>query len=470
MTADTLSRQIRPYQLITFFIGTVIGAGWMIAIGSWINGAGILGAALAFCLGAMGVALIALCYLELALKYPQSGGEIIYAYAAFGTKASFLVGWLLILVMVAWSGFQAVAFGWLATLLVPALNGPVIYTVSGEDITIGRVLIGLTATAILTRMNIGGGGLVARFQEIITLLLATGCLVICLVAVIGGDLTQLASPWRSEDTSWWSGILPLLVTTPIWFAGFSIVIQTFGELTDVMHPRRIAVFIIGSLGAILLFYCVALFAVGIGSTFESRNSMEFAVFAALPDHAGVRAGVIITGLLGITTGWNATLYGGARVLYVLSRSRVISRQFSEVHETYGSPVKAVLLSGLIGSVAIFFGNNALNVIISSSAATLLAIYVIACIAMMRLRFTDPAASRFVAPLFPLLPLLAIGYGLVVLIASLHVQWSARALIVPVEWLVFAAWLLLGAGIWVAAGAQRSSITEAERRVLLLSDQ
>ena len=77
--AAVLGKGIRTRQLIPIATGGMIGAGWMVMIGSWLQTAGSLGAALAFLTGLLLILPVALCYARLAARFPQSGGEIVYA-------------------------------------------------------------------------------------------------------------------------------------------------------------------------------------------------------------------------------------------------------------------------------------------------------------------------------------------------------------------------------------------------------
>lgn len=466
MAKQVLSKAIKPYQLVTFFVGTIIGAGWMIVVGDWLDTAGIIGASAAFAICAAGISLIALCYLELGLRYPQSGGEIIYLYEAFGAPAAFIVGWLLIFILVSWSGFQAVTFGWLCTLLLPELTGPKLYTIAGYDLYAGSILIGIAGTVWLTWVNVRGGGTAAKFQEVVTTVLFLGCVLICATAAFGGDLGRLDNPFALEINHWWGGVLSVLATAPIWFAGFNLVIQAFGELTDTMRPHRIVFFILASMVGVLLFYVVILVSVGIGSSSDERAEQDFAVFAALPDNIFVQRFVLFIGLLGIVTGWNAVLFGAARILFALGRSRIISPVFGGVHETFGSPAFAVLFSSIVGSVAIFIGRNALNIIINSTSAIFLLIYILACVSMMKLRAKDNASLPFRVPLFPFLPGVALLFSISIFATAIFLQWTTRSGPVPSEWIVVAAWSALGFAIWHIARPARRSISELERSMLI----
>ena len=72
-TRPSLQRAIGKGQFFTLAFGTIIGVGWIIYLGYWLAPAGPLGAAIGFGAGTLLIALIGLCYAEMASMFPVSG-------------------------------------------------------------------------------------------------------------------------------------------------------------------------------------------------------------------------------------------------------------------------------------------------------------------------------------------------------------------------------------------------------------
>ena len=88
----------------------MIGWSWVVLSGAWIDGAGTLGAMLAFAIGGGVMVLIGLTYAELASALPFAGGEHVYAERAFGPGAAFICTWSITLARyVSVCAFEAVA-------------------------------------------------------------------------------------------------------------------------------------------------------------------------------------------------------------------------------------------------------------------------------------------------------------------------------------------------------------------------
>ncbi|MFN2596123.1 MAG: amino acid permease, partial [Pyrinomonadaceae bacterium] len=99
-TRDTLKRQLGLPTATALVVGEVI------AVGIFLTPAGMaksLGSpALVFCvwllMGAMALCG-ALCYGELAARFPEAGGGYVYLREAYGAPLAFLYGWMALVVM-----------------------------------------------------------------------------------------------------------------------------------------------------------------------------------------------------------------------------------------------------------------------------------------------------------------------------------------------------------------------------------
>jgi amino acid permease len=62
-------------DIFVIAFGAMIGWGWVVNTGIWIESAGALGAALAFLIGGIMVLFVGLTYAELTAAMPQCGGD-----------------------------------------------------------------------------------------------------------------------------------------------------------------------------------------------------------------------------------------------------------------------------------------------------------------------------------------------------------------------------------------------------------
>lgn len=91
-------------------VGIILGAGIYVLIGAAAADAG--GALWAsFLIAAVLAGATGLSYAELAAMFPEAGGSAAYAREAFGRRAGFLVGWLLLTMVVLAAAAVAIGFG-----------------------------------------------------------------------------------------------------------------------------------------------------------------------------------------------------------------------------------------------------------------------------------------------------------------------------------------------------------------------
>src|SRR5256885_38780 len=100
MTQPTLARQLGVASITALVIGEVVGIGIFLApagmarsLGSplWLLVVWLIMGVMALC--------GALCYGELAARFPEAGGGYVYLRRAFGPAVAFLYGWKCLLVM-----------------------------------------------------------------------------------------------------------------------------------------------------------------------------------------------------------------------------------------------------------------------------------------------------------------------------------------------------------------------------------
>ncbi|KAJ7513787.1 hypothetical protein O6H91_23G014300 [Diphasiastrum complanatum] len=84
-------------QLVSIGVGTTIGAGIFILVGTVAKEQAGPSVSVSFFIAGLAAALSALCYAELASRYPSAGSAYHYAYTFLGEGFAWLVGWALVL-------------------------------------------------------------------------------------------------------------------------------------------------------------------------------------------------------------------------------------------------------------------------------------------------------------------------------------------------------------------------------------
>ena len=63
------------WDILVIAFGAMIGWGWVVSSGNWIESGGVLGATIAFAIGGIMIFFVGLTYAELTAAMPQCGGE-----------------------------------------------------------------------------------------------------------------------------------------------------------------------------------------------------------------------------------------------------------------------------------------------------------------------------------------------------------------------------------------------------------
>lgn len=475
MSSQSLKKEISLRQLFALSFGSIVGVGWITVMGAWLAGAGVLGAALAFFAGAVLVVLISFCYAELATRFPATGGEIVYIHEIFGLRASFIVGWLLAMAYVSIVIFEVISVGWVISALLPDLQGPVLYSVGGTDVTLLGLGSGVLGMGIIAWFNIRGAKSAATLQEVMSFLLVLVTLVFCVFAFVRGDVANF-DPYFVTDSNGliWTGIAAVLITAPFFYSGFDVIPQAMGEKSETASMRAIPIVLVLSILAAGAFYVFVILAAGIAMPREellaSDLPMADAIAAALGSSVGGQI-VLFAGLLGLITSWNSFTYGGARVLFALGRGKIIFSVFGEVDETRKTPVKAILFISLAGIVGGLFGRSAVLPVVDAGSFAFIFVYTAVCFAAFwcGLRPDHKEQSMFTAPggtftrgFTVLLTMAMTGY-------ALYLPYQSAGGEVPAEWLIFASWIVVGAILYFVGAGARSRTSTAERSRLLLTD-
>lgn len=466
-----LSKGIRFRQLFGIGFGTMIGVGWMIVAGSWILTAGPGGAIVAFAVGALGVMVVGFAYAEMGSTLPFSGGEIVYVYEGLGTGPAFFIGWLLTFTYVAVCAFEVVASAWIVAVLAPITSGPVLYRILGSDVTLGALVIGYGGLSILTWVNFRGGFASARLQNVATALKLIATVTFVIAALLHGSEAN-RTPWfqRGIGNDLVTPILAVLATVPVWYGGFNTLPQALGEVADLRSIRNLAVIMTMTILAGFTFFSLVILATASAIPRVALASAEFpvadALFAAFANPWPGRI-VLIAGLLGITTSWNASIFCGARVLFSMSRAHIIPAVFARVHPRFGSPAFAALFIGGMSAPIALLGRNSLLSILNLVGLSYATGYLLVALSLLRLRRTAPGLDRpYIMPGHPYWTGLAAALAATFVIVASYNIWRGRHGAVPTEFLALSAWLALGWCVWRAARRVRSSISADERSKLI----
>ncbi|MCG8604770.1 APC family permease, partial [bacterium] len=361
-TRPQLRKAIGGLGFFSLAFGSIIGVGWITALGSWFERAGPVGAIVAFVAGGALMLVIGLCYAEVTPMIPVSGGEVAYTYKAYGRDKAFLIGWFLMFGYLSVSAFEAVSIGKVISFLAPAIDRMPLYEIAGSTVYGSHLLLALLFTAFITAINYFGVAIATRIQILLTFLLLTATAIFVVAGISHGELRNLTSEASTASTFSISGLLAVFVTAPFWFVGFDIIPQAAEEKKDRSPIKRLGLYLALSIIGSAVFYCVVILSAAMTLPWQSLIPADLPTARAFESafESPVLVNLVLTaGLIGLLTSWNGFFLAGSRVMFALGRGRIIHATFGTTHPRYQTPDKAILFSGIVTFASALLGHGAM---------------------------------------------------------------------------------------------------------------
>ena len=340
------------WDILVIAFGAMIGWGWVVSSGGWIETGGVVGAALGFVIGGIMIFFVGLTYAELTAAMPQCGGEHVFSYRAMGSTGSFICTWGIILGYVGVACFEACAFPTILTYLWPGFLKGYLYTVAGFDIYASWLAVAIIIAFLITVINILGAKTAARLQTVLTVIIGGAGILLIVASVINGSVDNLNGQMFVGSTggSMMKSILAVAVVTPFYFIGFDVIPQAAEEIN--VPLKKIGKMLILSVILAVIFYAFVILAVGYVldadaiAASEAGTGLVTADAMAKAFKTSVMAKVIIVGgMCGIITSWNSFMIGGSRAMYSMAESYMIPPFFAKLHPKHKTPVNSLFLIG-----------------------------------------------------------------------------------------------------------------------------
>ena len=433
------AKVLKSPEVVTLSFGAMIGWSWVLLTGVWLSEAGTLGTLIAFAVGGLAITLIGLTYSELAAAMPRAGGEHIYTHRALGANWSFVCTWALLFSYLNVCLYESVALPTAVEYLLPQIRMGTLWNVLGADVDVGFVVVGAAGTIAITWVNYVGIRTAAVVQSIVTGLIIFAGVVLISGAAFNGEAAR-AEPWLATPAT---GILAVLIMVPAMLVGFDVIPQSAEEID--LPPNAIGRLLVISVVCAVLWYILITAAVGFAIPARDLGVVEMATAdaaAALWGSSWAGTLLVIGGIGGILTSWNAFIVGASRVMFALAESGYLPQAFTRIHPKYKTPYVGILTIGIISLFAPLFGRTILVWLVNSGSFAVTVAFLFVAISFLALRRNEPDMPRPFRVSHPNL----VGYGAVVLsigLLSAFLPWSDSALAWPDEWLTIVLWALLG---------------------------
>lgn len=354
------------WDILVIAFGAMIGWGWVVSTGDWIERGGVAGAAIGFAIGGVMVFFVGLTYAELTAAMPQCGGEHVFSYKAMGPIGSYICTWAIILGYVSVVCFEACALPTIITYIYPKFLQGYLYTVAGFDIYASWLAVAILVAIFITYINIKGAKTAAVLQTVLTVIIGGVGILLVVASAITGDASNFDGQMFVGGTTGevFKTILKVAVTTPFFFIGFDVIPQAAEEIN--VPLKKIGKIMILSIVLAVAFYGLIIFGVGyvmsapeIAASMEGSGLVTADAMAKAFNSSIMSKVLIVGGMCGIITSWNSFLIGGSRAMYSMAESYMIPRTFAKLHPKHKTPVNALYLIGALSALAPLAGRKML---------------------------------------------------------------------------------------------------------------
>ncbi|MFZ1705970.1 MAG: APC family permease [Saprospiraceae bacterium] len=466
-----LQKGIGKSAMFSLAFGAMIGVGWVTAMGSWLSNAGPMGAVIAFILGGLLMTAIGFCYAEVTAALPLSGGEVAYAYKAYGTSKSFIVGWFLVFGYLSVSAFEAVSISKVLSYLIPSIDYLPLYTVYGSPIYFSHIVLSALFVLIISAVNYTGVKNSARFQVGLTLLFIVLTFIFVISGLIMGDWDNLKPSFAGNNTaSIATGIAMVMVTVPFWFVGFDTIPQAAEEAKESISAKTIGLLIPLSIVAAVSFYILIIISTSIAAPWNDILDDKLPTakaFEMATESPFLVKLILVTALVGLLTSWNGFFLAGSRVLFAMGRGKIIAPVLGKSHIKYKTPYVAVVFSGVVTFLASLMGPGAMVTFVNVGSLCIVIAFLGVSASFLSLRKKFPDLHRpYKTPGGKFLGYVGI-IGSIFILLIMGFPGSPVALVWPYEWAIFITFSLLGILFWVLSSTSRNRVTKEERDYMIL---
>lgn len=462
---NLLSKVLGRTDIIAIGFGTMVGWSWVMMGPIWVNEAGLIGAIAAFIIGGAIILTIGLTYGELTAALPLAGGEFVFAYRAMGNRAAWIVGWIMSMAYIgvaAWEGIAlATAMNYMFTLPQVGL----LWEVAGYQVHMSWALVGMLGAVIITLLNFFGVRPAVLFQVMATAAMMIIVLFIFFGGAVFGSVDNIGDMFGSYE-----GFSYVFLMVPAMLIGFDVIPQSSEEMN--IEPRYIGKMILVCIIVSIIWYILLITGVSLAAPVEIRGSgvIPMADVASYMFNGDIFSVIIIVGgIFGILTSWNGFFIGATRLLFSMGRAGMLPAVFGRLHKKYRTPYVAIFLIGAVCVTAPLLGMNALVWFMDTSTFCALISYILVIISFIMLKKNEPELPR---P-FNIKGGAKTGIFILAITAvylGLYINENVNLSGVSPEFVITAAWMLLGFVMVKMLNKRRKPVSREERELLIFGEK
>lgn len=445
-----LKRAMTTRHLVMLSLGGAIGTGLFLGSGEVIAQTGPIGAIIAYILGGLIAYMVMLCLGELAVHIPVSGSFGTYAHQFIGPGTGYMITWLYWLTWTATLGTEFIAAAMLMQEWFPQV-AVWLWTIIFAGIVFG---LNICSTRMFAESEF--------WLSLVKVVTVISFILLGLLAIFGVlpfEGAESAPLFSNLTVGGWlpEGLFPIFATMLIVnfaFSGTELIGVAAGETQD--PAKNVPKAINAAIWRLLIFFVGTIVVISALLPYQAAGLESHGVstspFVTVFSHIGIPYAediirfVIITALLSAA---NSGLYAASRMMYSLSIKKQLPQVFSKLTKS-GTPIIALIVT-MMGSLPgllseLFHAEVIFKNLLGAAAFTMVVVWMSICLSQFNFRrqwYKDghtKAELKFVAPLYPAVPILGFVFCLIT-----GISMAAD----PEMWVSFIACLIFIAGCYIS---------------------
>jgi amino acid transporter len=316
------------WEVTAIGVGGMVGGGIFAVLGLSVqlaNG----GAPVAFLIAGIVALVTSYSYVRLSVSYPSQGGTVAFLDRAFGagllTGSANILLWISYIVMLS---LYAYAFGSYGASFFPIDSQP-----------FWKHILITGSVVVITGLNLLNAKLIGEAEDWIVLLKLVILTLFIAVGIWGVDSTRLAPTAWSPPVELIAGGMIIFLA----YEGFELIANTAQDVRDApkVLPRA---FYSSVCFVIVLYVLVAVVAVGTLPVDKIVSAKDYALAEAARPSLGHTGFILIAiaAMLSTASAINATIYGAARLSYVIAKDGELPVILER--KAWGEPIEGLLIT------------------------------------------------------------------------------------------------------------------------------
>ncbi|MRI58867.1 MAG: amino acid transporter [Epsilonproteobacteria bacterium] len=347
-------KKIGFWEAYSIGVGGMIGGGIFAVLGLTIllaKGA----APLAFLFAGFIALLTSYSYAKLSVRYPSEGGTVEFLVQGLGNNLlSAYLNTLLLASYIIMLALYSYAFGSYANALL-----------FGHEIALYKKIFSAAVILFFTFLNFLGAYISGKSEDIMVFLKVAILLLFSVLGLFTGDFSRLSPEHYESIIKIMTGGLIIFLA----YEGFELIANTAADIED-PEKNLPKAYYAAVLTTIFIYVLVAIVAVANLTYEEVQKYSDFALAVAAKPFLGDFGFTLIgiAALLSTSSAINATLYGGARVSYLIAKTGGLPKELTK--KVWKGGTEGLLILALL-SILFAISFNIENISIAGSLGFLI---------------------------------------------------------------------------------------------------